>query len=313
MGLDIVHNQPPTANAGGPYSGDEGAGIALSGATASDPDLDTLTYSWSADSVLCSFDDASALNPALTCSDNGNFTATLSVSDGVNPAVTSNASVIVSNVAPTVTSLAAGAAMACGQSNGVTLNFDDPALANDTYTAVVNWGDASSDTYNAVSSGFAASHAYALAGQYTVSVTVSDEDGGASAASTATLTLNYTIVGGGVLQPINQNGTSVFKFKSTIPVKIMAQNCDGSFPGNLTISIALLQLSGSAPNTAINEPISTSAADTTGFMRFTGSPDFQYIYNLATKPLPDPSATYKITLTILQTLQTITVNFGLKP
>jgi hypothetical protein len=90
-------------------------------------------------------------------------------------------------------------------------------------------------------------------------------------------------------------------------------DCDGSFPSDLTISIALLQLSGNAPNTPINEPASTSAADTTGFMRFSGSPDFQYIYNLATKSLPDPSASYKITLTVGQTGQTVTVNFGLKP
>lgn len=398
------------ANAGAPYSGNEGLAIAMSGATASDPDMDTLTNSWTVDSALCSFNDASLLNPTLTCSDNGSYTATLSVSDGVNPAVTSDAaavtvnnanpsaslgnngpinegssanvsfsgasdpssidstslhyafdcnggslaastyagsgtnglmscsfaddgsytvsgkimdkdgggneyttSVTVNNVAPTVTSLVAGAAMACGQSNSLTVNFNDPALANDTYTAVVNWGDASSTTHASMSSGFSASHAYALAGQYTVSVTVSDEDGGTSASSSATLTLNYTIVGGGILQPINQDNSSVFKFKSTIPVKIKAADCDGSFLGNLTISIALMQLNGNAPPTPINEVISTSAADTTGFMRFTGSPDNQYIYNLATKPLPDSSATYRITLTIMQTGQTVTVNFGLKP
>ena len=152
-----------------------------------------------------------------------------------------------------------------------------------------------------------------MAGQYTATVTVSDEDGGTSASVSATLTLNYTIVGGGILQPINQDGSSVFKYKSTIPVKLKVTDCNGSTPGTLTIKIMLTQLSGNAPGVDINEPFSTSAADTTGFLRFTGSPDYQYLYNLATKSLPDPSAIYKITLTIMQTLQTIAVNFGLKP
>lgn len=74
-------NTAPTVDAGGPYNGDEGSAITLSGASASDPDGDPLTYSWSVDSALCSFDDASLLNPDLTCSDSGNFTATLYVND----------------------------------------------------------------------------------------------------------------------------------------------------------------------------------------------------------------------------------------
>ena len=305
-------NQSPTVNAGGAYQGSEGTPIAVSGATASDPDVsDTLTYNWSVNSALCSFDNPGALNPNLICSDNGNFTATLEVSDGVNHPVTSDANVTIDNVAPTITSLVAGAAAACGQSNSVTINFYDPALANDTYTAIIDWGDGNSDTYSSVSSGFAPSHAYSLAGQYTVAVTVSDEDGGLSASASTTLALNFTIAG--ILQPLNQDGSSVFKYNSTIPIKINVADCDRSFPDNLTISISLLQLSGNAPNTPINEPSSTSAADTTGFMRFTGSPNNQYSYNLASKPLPDPSASYKITLTIAQTGQTVTVNFGLRP
>ncbi len=96
----MVVNQPPVASAGGPYTGDEGSAIALSGASASDPDGDTLSYTWSTYSGLCSFDDASLLNPSLTCSDNGSFTVTLEVSDGSETA-SSDAGVTVGNVAPT--------------------------------------------------------------------------------------------------------------------------------------------------------------------------------------------------------------------
>jgi hypothetical protein len=62
----------------------------------------------------------------------------------------------------------------------------------------------------------------------------------------------------------------------------------------------------------INEPISTSSADTGGVMRFSGTPDNLYIYNLSTKALPDPSATYLVTVAVPSTGQTVTVKFGLK-
>ena len=154
---------------------------------------------------MCSFSNVTLLNPTLTCADNGIFTVTLTVDDAVNPPVTSTAPVTVNSIAPTITGLAAGVAAACGQTNSLAISFHDPALARDTYTAVVNWGDGSSTTYSSVNTGFPASHVYAGAGQYTASVTVSDENGGASTVATAALVLKYAVVGGGVQQPINQD------------------------------------------------------------------------------------------------------------
>src|SRR6185503_18332077 len=43
---NIVVNQPPTADAGADQTVDEGSGVVLDGAASSDPDGDTLTYSW---------------------------------------------------------------------------------------------------------------------------------------------------------------------------------------------------------------------------------------------------------------------------
>jgi len=102
--VTVYLNTPPTAEAGGPYSGDEGSAIPLDGATASDPDEDTLTYAWSVDdAAVCSFDDASALNPNLTCSDDGTYQVTLAVDDGQYDPVSDSATVTVNNVAPTAT------------------------------------------------------------------------------------------------------------------------------------------------------------------------------------------------------------------
>ena len=116
-------NSPPSVDAGGPYSGIEGAAIPLDGATASDPDEDPLTFQWTVDSPLCGFDDDNALNPNLTCDDNGSFTVTLVVSDGVNDPVSDDAEVNVSNVAPTAT---LNAPANVNESDDINLSLTDP-------------------------------------------------------------------------------------------------------------------------------------------------------------------------------------------
>ncbi len=81
-------SSPPIADVGGSYAGNEGTPIALSNATASDPDGDPLTYLWTVDSPLCTFSDPTILNPTITCDDNGTYTASLMVSDPNGPALT---------------------------------------------------------------------------------------------------------------------------------------------------------------------------------------------------------------------------------
>ena len=81
---------------------------------------------------------------------------------------------------------------------------------------------------------------------------MTDDDGG-TGTTTATVTVNFNT--SGFLPPINADGTSVFKYNSTIPVKIQFTNCDGSTPANLAPTIKLTMISGSTPGLQINEPI----------------------------------------------------------
>ena len=90
-------NQAPSANAGGPYSGQAGASIALNG-TGSDPDPgDTLTFSWN-------FGDGSAAVPAAQAShayaSAGTYAATLTVTDNKGAAATATAPVTVTAPPP---------------------------------------------------------------------------------------------------------------------------------------------------------------------------------------------------------------------
>jgi alpha-tubulin suppressor-like RCC1 family protein len=193
-GAPVVSNQPPTANAGGPYLGDEGAPIALSAASASDPDPDTLAYSWVVNSALCSFADASLLNPDLTCSDNGVFTATLSVDDGINPLVSSQAAITVTNVAPTAS---LGNNGPIGEGGSALVSFSsafDPSSVDTAagfhYAFDCNGGSLAAATYAGSGTSDSTSCAFADNGSYPVSGKIMDKDDGASLYTTTITVTN---------------------------------------------------------------------------------------------------------------------------
>ncbi len=305
--VGLVPNAPPTVDAGGSYTAPEGGAVTLT-AAGSDPNGDSLAYAWDLDNNG-SFE-TSGQNVSFSAAlldGPSSYTVQVRAVDPGGLAAVSTASVDVTNVAPTVSAAFGASSVFCGLNNAaLTITFSDPAAA-DTHSAVIDWGDGSTETVNPAASPLALSHTYTAAGVYTASVSVSDDDGGtASAAASVVVNFNTS----GFLAPINADGTSIFKYKSTIPVKIRFTNCDGSVPANLAPTIKLTMLSGATPGLEINEPISTSAADTNGVMRFSSN---QYIYNLATKPLPDSSATYLITVMIPHNGQTVSVQFSLKP
>lgn len=178
------HDDPPTANAGGPYAGTEGAPVTLAG-SASDPQGETLTTSWSIawtarPGTVCTATGTNTLTPAITCTDDALVTATLSVSDGVNPAVTSVANVTIGNTAPTLGTVGVPAApVPLGGPVSATVAFAD-AGTHDTHSSTITWGDTTSSTGAVSESGgtgsVSASHVYAAPGLYTVTVTVTDDD-----------------------------------------------------------------------------------------------------------------------------------------
>ena len=308
--VDVSNVAPTVAITGAPTSGPEGTAINL-GSNATDPSsADTsagFTYAWSVTKNGNPYATGSAASFSFTPDDNGTYVVNLNATDKDSGTGSDSKTINVTNVAPTVNGSFSASSLSCG-ANNATLNvsFTDPGTV-DTHSAVINWGDGNTQSLSSVTSPFSVSHTYALVGTYTATVTVTDKDGGVGTKN-ATATVNFN--SSGILQPINADGTSVFKFGSTIPVKTRFTNCNGAIPSNLAPTIMLTMVSGATPGLEINEPISTSAADTTGVMRFSTD---QYIYNLATRPLPDSTATYRITITVPATGQTVTAIFGLKP
>jgi hypothetical protein len=195
----VLVNAPPSVTVAN-TAGNEGSAIPLS-ATATDPNsTDTLTYAWTAApagpvdaGASCAFSNPAALGSSITCTDDGLWTVTLTVGDGVNPPVSSSGTVTVANASPTlvVSSPAAGASSHTVVFNGI---VTDPG-SNDTQTCLINWGDGSSSTVP-VAGGFCnATHSYAasLSGA-TIDASAADDDGGASAHVTRTLTFNQAPV-----------------------------------------------------------------------------------------------------------------------
>jgi PKD domain len=233
-----------------------------------------------------------------------NPTVRVKVSDGTDASNELSQPVDVANVKPTpsIDSLSGNSGVACIGGNTVTLGFSwtDPAGAYDIYSYDIDWGDG---TTHATGSGAASpatslKHTYAAGGPYTIVVTVNDEDPGAGTSATSgSFSFLYNVTG--VLQPVNntqaQQDPSIFKYGSTIPVKIEVIDCSGTPVSGLSPKIAVTKTSGSTPLTGDPEAISsTSGADTGTTMRWS---DPLYIYNLATKSLADSSATYQITIT----------------
>jgi hypothetical protein len=74
-------NNPPVVNAGPDVPTTPGVAVALNG-SASDPDGDPLTLSWTASDPACTITPANAAVASITCTKAGTFTATLTASDG---------------------------------------------------------------------------------------------------------------------------------------------------------------------------------------------------------------------------------------
>ena len=99
----LAINDPPVADAGGPYATQEGTDVVVTGAGSSDPDVgDSLTYAWDFDNDGF-YDDATGVSPAFDrVGQDGVFTIGLQVTDTAGATDIDTAQVTVTNVAPTV-------------------------------------------------------------------------------------------------------------------------------------------------------------------------------------------------------------------
>jgi hypothetical protein len=125
---------------------------------------------------------------------------------------------------------------------------------------------------------------------------------------TGTATLNVQLKVGGILQPVYSSSNpldpnlSAFKIKSVIPIKFRLYTDAGmtqlmtSPPAGSVAKLTLFKYDSTTDTSDPADFVSAGTANTDSIFRWTGSSDFQYIYNLATTG--KAQGTYYVVLTL---------------
>jgi PKD repeat protein len=227
---EVALNSDPIANAGEDKNIDEGGNIIFDGFGSSDPDgiEDVVSYEWDfGDGYSAS---GMVVNHAYV--DNGVYTVTLTVTDTAGASSSDTAIVNVDNLPASILSINAPLdPIQLGNSVSIEASFSDPG-ALDTHVAQWNWGDGIiSDGVVNESSGVGnvyGNHVYSFTGVYTVTLTVTDKDGGSTEANYQYVVIydssqnSAFVTGGGRIQsqqgsyfpdPLSE-GTVIFGFNS---------------------------------------------------------------------------------------------------
>ena len=189
-------NEPPVADAGGPYFGTPGEEIEFDGSDSNDSDGEIVSYSWD-------FGDGNAgstQTPTHSFSSPGEYTVTLTVEDDDRDTDTDSTTVnIVEPTYPPEDPTISGPSE--GEIN-ISYNFTVVSTDkdNDTIQYTIEWGDGEDITTDFLSNGTTKklSHAWSSAGDYTITVKAYDND-------TYSGTISHTIT---INEPKKEDSTS---------------------------------------------------------------------------------------------------------
>ncbi|MEU4427343.1 family 43 glycosylhydrolase [Actinoplanes sp. NPDC024001] len=199
------------ASAGADVSGGEGAAIALTGAVSNAANRATWTYR-SSDGVdagaACVFADPHDPGTTVTCTDDGDYTVTLTAGGSSD-----SATVTVGNAEPVATvpggRPAPNAPIATRTPVTLTVPVRD-AGGNDALTCAAEWGDGSTAAGTIAAGTCTVRHAYPAAGAFRPRVTVTDDDG-ASRQITMPYVVTY-VPSSGQVAGAGWSGTADFAF-----------------------------------------------------------------------------------------------------
>jgi hypothetical protein len=169
--IDVTILARPVVSAGSMDATPEGSPFALSGSA----DHGDTSWSASGGTGTCSFADPSSPTTSVTCTDDGDYTLTLTADDHVNAPVSASGTLHVFNVNPTAALTLSPGPHPLAQPVDATVAISDPG--SDTFpSCVLNWGDGTISTGAVTGNVCTDVHIYAAGGPFSVSVTVTDDD-----------------------------------------------------------------------------------------------------------------------------------------
>jgi PKD repeat protein len=176
-----VGNQPPLADANGPYNGTAGVAVAFDGSGSSDPDGTIVAYDWD-------FGDGNTGTgsaPTHTYAAAGTYNVTLTVTDDAGA---TDAAMTTATIGAAPQDPVADPSGPYSGTAGFPVSFDGSGSFDPDGGAIVsyNWdfGDGNTDT------GVSPTHTYASVGSYTVTLAVVDDEGAVSAPEMATANID---------------------------------------------------------------------------------------------------------------------------
>ena len=178
----VVPNAAPVVQGGTDVSANEGDVIQRQFATFTDDvsDVHTATIDWgdgtSSVGTVAESGGSGTVSGSHPYEDNGIFTATVNVTDNNGGGGADGLTITVNNVAPTVDAGPDRSGVGATESTIPMATFADPGAA-DTHTATIDWGDGNVTSGSIVAYRVSGHHTYDDTGLYTITITVTDDDG----------------------------------------------------------------------------------------------------------------------------------------
>jgi PKD domain len=263
----LAINDPPVADAGGPYATQEGTNVVVTAAGSTDPDVgDSLTFAWDFDNDG-SFDDATGVSPAFDLvGQDGVFTIRVRATDTAGVSDTDTAQVTVTNVAPTVGPITTNAPQP--ENSGVRIQgvISDPGWL-DPLTASIDFGTGAGPQPLAgvlenvrpnATLTYDVTHVYGDNGTFTVTVCAADDDTTGNCNQTNVEVTNVdptaTIDESGT---VLVNGVPTFIVEAGSSLAIPGRSTD---PGSDDLTLTWLWGDGS-PNTSLTSLVNPPTPD----------------------------------------------------
>jgi hypothetical protein len=263
-----VTNQLPVANAGPNQTVEcashSGTMVTLDGSGSSDPDNDAITYTWTGP-----FGTATGVRPTVDLP-YGTSTITLVVNDGTVDSSPDAVDITIHDTTAPNLDLSSDSVTVILPTAGATSASVD-VLAASGASATDVCCDSSLTLLPAGTLNYAV-------GTTTVMITASDCHANTSEAKPFKVNVVYNFAG--FLQPINSDGTSIFKAGRTIPVKMRLTAADGSIVSNAVATLGVAKVSNQVIG-IFEEGEASGASNLDNYFRYDPTAG-QYIYNLST-------------------------------